>query len=261
MAAKTQKYAKVNYGAVYADFRRGYFDLLYLMEQNNNQSTPDCAVCQTAGEAMSRLSVKQAGEKGAGRSAKTKIVLVAILLVAVLLAGYVLLFYSFRAGSRTEEKLTRPATVNSLAKPKNNLPRIDSLAPDFEAEDVYGNKFVLSDFQGQKPVLLIFWATWCGYCAKELPDLKAFTQRYREAIQIIAVVSGEPGPTIKEYIQKKEVNFLILADDQRKIWNQYLVRGTPSHFLIDQDGKIVMLLPGLASLANLEVMLSMVQVE
>lgn len=136
---------------------------------------------------------------------------------------------------------------------------VNDLAPDFTSEDIYGNKISLSDFQGEKPVLLVFWATWCSYCAKELPDLKAFTEAYQKEIQVIAVSSGESKETIRDYIQEEDVNFLMLLDEERKIWNTYLVRGTPSHFLIDKEGKIASLRPGLASRSDLEVMLTMLK--
>lgn len=136
---------------------------------------------------------------------------------------------------------------------------VDDFAPDFVSKDAYENRVYLSDFQGKKPVLLIFWATWCGFCAKELPDLKAFTREYQNKIQVIAVASGESKETIQDYIQEKSVNFLILLDKDRKIWNQYFIRGTPSHFLIDKSGKIVALRPGLSSKENLEIMLTMMR--
>lgn len=136
-------------------------------------------------------------------------------------------------------------------------PKIGSLAPNFTSKDAFGRKVALSDFYGKKSVLLVFWATWCNYCAKELSDLKTFTNKHQAQIQVIAVDSGETKETIKKYIKEKEINFTILLDEQRKIWNTYSVRGTPSHFLINKKGKIVTLIFGLASLNDLEIMLTM----
>lgn len=134
---------------------------------------------------------------------------------------------------------------------------VGDLAPDFTSEDVYGNRLSLSGFRDEKPVLLVFWATWCGYCAKELPDLKAFTDEQQNEIQVIAVDSGESRETLKNYIQEKDINFLMLLDEDRKIWNRYFVRGTPSHFFVSSQGKIAALRPGLASKEDLEAMMIM----
>lgn len=148
---------------------------------------------------------------------------------------------------------------SAVNNPSSNQEESKNRVLDFTSEDVDGNKISLSDFRGKKPILLVFWATWCGYCAKELPDLKVFTQKYQDKIKVMAVDSGEPKKTIRDYIQKEDANFLMLLDEDRKIWNQYFVRGTPSHFLIDKEGKVVTLRPGLASLDNLETMLTMLK--
>lgn len=165
-------------------------------------------------------------------------------------------YQDYKAGAEVS-KGNVSGVVQLPANSAGEKPQIDSLAPDFISEDVFGKRVALSDFRNQKPVLLIFWATWCGYCAQELPDLKTFTQKHQAQVQVLAVASGETKPTIKEYIQEKEVNFTILLDEQKEIWNTYLVRGTPAHFLIDQEGKIITLIPGLATMSDLEIMLSM----
>lgn len=134
---------------------------------------------------------------------------------------------------------------------------VGDLAPDFASEDVYGDKISLSDFQGKKPVLLVFWATWCDFCAKELEDLKDFTAEHQKEIQVMAISSGESKEIIEDYIQEENVNFLMVLDEKREIWNQYLVRGTPSHFLISNQREIVTLRPGLASRGDLEIMTTM----
>lgn len=160
-----------------------------------------------------------------------------------------------RQENQTQSEENNKSSVLERLFPK--ALEVGDFAPDFVSEDVYGNKISLSDFRGKIPVLLVFWATWCGYCAKELPDLKAFTQEHQNEIQVIAVSSGEPKETIKDYIEKEDVNFLMVLDEDRKVWNTYLVRGTPSHFLVATSGKIVSLRPGLASREDLEIMTSM----
>ena len=75
---------------------------------------------------------------------------------------------------------------------------------------------------------------------------------------MIVISSGETKDTISDYAKEKDVNFMMLLDEQREIWSSYLVRGTPSHFLINKQREIVTLQYGLASLGELETMLTMV---
>ncbi len=169
--------------------------------------------------------------------------------------------FSSKEKSQVEKQVIKVKDQTSLLEVSPKYVKIGALAPDFIAEDVYGNKIVLSNFRNKKPVLLAFWATWCRYCTKELPGLKAFINEHQDQIQVMAVVSGESRTAVKNYIQKKNINFPMLLDEDRKIWRQYLVRGTPTHFLIDRDGKVVTKRIGFAFKKDLEAMLRMIKKE
>ncbi len=130
-----------------------------------------------------------------------------------------------------------------------------SLAPDFIIKDVGGTQAPLSFFYTKKPVLLIFWSTWCQFCAQELPDLNLFNQTYQDKVIVIAVASGESKQIIEKYIQKNKVSFLISLDLERTAWKKYLAIGTPHHFLINQDGEILDNRPGRQTIDQLEAML------
>lgn len=227
--------------------------------ENDKHQEEDCLLCETTGEAMDMLNAnKDSKIKNKKSSQKIKIILWCLVIIFGVVGIYKVLSSSSLTNSVTKGDSIQGQLINIIEKTN---PQINALAPDFALEDIFGDSVSLSSFRGGKPVLLVFWATWCGYCAEELPDLKIFTQRYQDKIQIIAIVSSEPKQTIKDYIEKKDINFLILLDEKREIWNQYLVRGTPSHFLISKNGRIVTLRPGLSSLADLEIMLSMILIE
>lgn len=213
------------------------------MNQNNNKQGESCPLCETTKKVLNMLKPDKDSEiKDKKSSRRIKMAFGFLIIILGLIGGYKIL--------TKENNLIQGQSING---------QISSLAPDFASEDVFGNKVALSNFRGKKPVLLVFWATWCGQCAKELPDLKTFAGKYEDMIQVLAVDSGEPKETIKDYIQEKKINFLILLDEERKIWNQYLIRGTPSHFLIDKEGKIITLRPGLALLKDLEMMMTMIK--
>ncbi len=228
-------------------------------QENNDKQKEDCPLCETTREAVNTLNINKDSEiKNKKSSYKIKTIFLGLVIILAVVGGYKTISKPPLMSPITEDISIQGQTINTSGKIS---PQINALAPNFVSEDVYGNKLALNNFQGERPVLLVFWATWCGYCAKELPDLKIFTKRYQGLIQVIAVDSGETRQTVKEYIREKDINFLVLLDEQRKIWNQYLVRGTPTHFLIDKEGKIIAMRPGLASSADLEIMLSMISFE
>lgn len=221
--------------------------------QNKNKGKEKCPLCKVSEETIKRLKERPAkGSKTAPPKKSSRKFKIWLLIFVFAAGGFVL--YQLIGGENLTREQSGGEEMSILDKLLPQSLEVGDLAPDFVSEDVYGNKISLSDFQ---PVLLVFWATWCGYCAKELPDLKNFTRDYQDKIQIIAVSSGESKETIKNYIKEKDVNFLMLLDENREVWNIYLVRGTPSHFLIDTGGKIVTLRPGLASREDLEIMTSM----
>lgn len=107
----------------------------------------------------------------------------------------------------------------------------------------------LSDFTGQD-VLLVFWATTCGWCAKEKQDLMRFSEEKKGEIEVVAVVN-EPKERVLDYVKKEGINFAVLLDEERKMFNKYQVLGTPDHFLINKKGEIVARRPGYASYEDL----------
>lgn len=208
----------------------------------------DCSLC----ESLKEFSVKR---NKLPKKMKTYIWFLVIFLLII--GGYKVLSNYILVKPKTENNLIQKQLTDDFAE-EEAKPQINFLAPDFTLKDIFDNEVSLSNFRGEKPVLLVFWATWCSYCSKEKEDLKTFTDMYQNEIKVLIVDSGESKETIKNYIQENNINFLMLIDEQREVWSKYLVRGTPSHFLIGKDGKIVNIRFGLSSLSNLETILSMV---
>ncbi len=121
-------------------------------------------------------------------------------------------------------------------------------APDFTLPDTYGRMHALSDYRGEKNVILIFWSTTCPHCLKELPLVQSFylTHRLKDNFEVLAVttVKGESGlKKLKSLIKKNMFTFITLNDEQN-VSEMYGVRYVPMAFFINKDGVIVDYLSG-----------------
>jgi peroxiredoxin len=121
----------------------------------------------------------------------------------------------------------------------NVKPRIErKIAPDFSLNDASGKAVRLSDFKG-KVVLLNFWATWCGGCKVEIPELIEFQNKYKDrGLEVIGVSTDADGwKVVKPFIAEKKINYTVLLGDD-EICKLYSVEAMPVTLLIDREGRI-----------------------
>jgi peroxiredoxin/outer membrane lipoprotein-sorting protein len=130
-------------------------------------------------------------------------------------------------------------------------------APDFELKTLEGETMRLSDLRG-RPVLLSFWASWCPPCRRELPELSALNQEYKEKGLVVFGVNDEGRGTARKFADLAELSFLTLDDSGRKAHRLYRVYSIPSLFLIDRDGRVVRFMRGAKEPAALRASLSAV---
>ncbi len=116
---------------------------------------------------------------------------------------------------------------------------VGAVAPDFTTIDVAtGEEVALSDLQG-RPIMLNFWATWCGPCRIEMPHMQAaFEDHADEGLVILAVNNQEDLEQIQPFAEELGLTFNIGLDENGAIQNQYRIRAYPSSYFIDGDGKI-----------------------
>lgn len=116
---------------------------------------------------------------------------------------------------------------------------VGDAAPDFSATALDGKKISYSaDLKGKKPVYLIFWATWCPVCKKELPQVKELHKRLGDRIEFIGINVGinEMEEDVKGYIKKNGLDFKMVFDKDTKISRSFGVMGTPTQLIIDRSG-------------------------
>ena len=130
----------------------------------------------------------------------------------------------------------------SLAQePGQGLTAVDDKppAPDFELLDIDGKVHRLSDYRGQ--VLIVnFWATWCPPCRAEMPSMqRAWEKVEPEGIQMLAINVGEDEETIFDFTADYPVNFPLPMDRDSTVVQAWPVRGLPTTFVVDPDGRLV----------------------
>jgi peroxiredoxin len=115
-----------------------------------------------------------------------------------------------------------------------------SPAPNFTLRNLGGQEVSLADFHG-KPVLLNFWATWCGPCRQEMPFLQEVAEDSEwteRGLVVLAVNLGESAATVQGFLEDNGLTFTVLLDNTREVGAQYNTRYIPTTYFIDKDGII-----------------------
>ena len=115
--------------------------------------------------------------------------------------------------------------------------RIGNVAHNFRLETPQGETIALSDLRG-KPVLLNFWATWCGPCRFEMPELQELHERAGDRIQILAVDLDESRDDVTEFFEDLGLTFPAVIDKGQDVANKYALFGLPSSFILDENGVV-----------------------
>jgi cytochrome c biogenesis protein CcmG/thiol:disulfide interchange protein DsbE len=119
------------------------------------------------------------------------------------------------------------------------LVRNPEAAPEFKLDGLDGKALTLTGSRG-KVILLNFWATWCGPCQAEIPDLIALQQKYKDQLQIIGlVVDEDDASVVKNVVAETQINYPV-AMSSPEVRIQYGgIAALPTSFVLDTQGRIV----------------------
>ena len=199
---------------------------------------------------------------------KSKKTVLIILLAFVLVLGGASMLYNRLGGNLAPEQLTEQAPQASEPVSDDSTGAGESepekmLAPDFTVFDLEGNAVHLSDFMG-KPIILNFWASWCGPCKIEMPD---FHEKYLEVgndihFLMINMTDGsrETVDSASKFIADQEYTFPVFYDTESdaSAAATYRAYSLPTTFFIDAEGYAIAQAIGAINMDTLEKGIAMI---
>lgn len=184
--------------------------------------------------------VRPAGKRSPARVLTTLLVLAAIAAVILYLeAGPTLPFRNRGQTSRQQGDSTffsLDSQSIKLGPSAGSGPRIGTIAPDFTLLDLAGKPVRLGDLKG-KTVVINFWATWCGPCREEFPELvKTYEQNKDAGLLVLGVDLQENRDIVRRFADDFGASYPILIDDGGAVAEQYRLVGVPTSFFVDSEG-------------------------
>ncbi|CAI6065823.1 peroxiredoxin family protein [Cohnella sp. JJ-181] len=139
------------------------------------------------------------------------------------------------AGSAREAATAQIASLSA----RSAAPRLHAFAPDFTLEGLDGAMHSLSEYRG-KPVVLNFWASWCGPCRDEAPVLVGTAAKYKDKATILAVnlTASDDESAARSFAEGQRFRFPVLLDRLGTVGELYRIRPIPTTFFIDARGVI-----------------------
>ena len=132
---------------------------------------------------------------------------------------------------------------------EETVEEVENLAPDFALIDLAGNTHTLSEYKG-KVVFLNFFATWCGPCQYEIPDIQSLYEEYgynKDEVVILGVTNpstqtkqNQDVSTIElgQFVQSRNMTYPVLMDLTGEVFERYGITAFPTTFMIDKNGAV-----------------------
>ena len=160
-------------------------------------------------------------------------------LLAIALGGATLVWTATRYARAVEPAGAEAAASTSGEQVTLRFFRNPAAVPVFIARDLDGREVSTASWRG-KVIIVNFWATWCGPCRAEIPDLVALQEKYRDRLQVIGISQDEAAPeVVKRFAAEHHVNYPIImtTPEIEKLFPG--IGALPTSFIVDRESRVV----------------------
>jgi len=157
----------------------------------------------------------------------------AIALAATLLAGC-----SADGGGSAGDGAGLPGPLPdgvAFAAPPSSAPQ----APEFEFDLLGGQRIAVADQWDERPVVLVFFESWCDLCREQQGELNELVEEYRDVIAFLGVAGISDPDDVRVYIDDEDIAYPVGTDPDGKVWRLYSVAEAPLLAVVSQDGTVI----------------------
>jgi thiol-disulfide isomerase/thioredoxin len=174
------------------------------------------------------------------------------LLLAIALGGATLVWTATRYAKAVEPAGAEAAQWTTGEQVTLRFFRNPAAVPVFIARDLDGREVSTASWRG-KVVIINFWATWCGPCRAEIPDLVALQEKYRDRLQVIGISQDEASPdVVKRFAAEHHVNYPVIMTTPEIDRLFPGIGALPTSFIVDRESRLVQKHVGMLRAATTE---------